>query len=543
MRTHWKKLLVLTLVLALAMTVAQSAMACTILAVGKDATVDGSTIVAQTDDSSSADFRLWIIPSMAGGEDEYRDLVVDSHNYGDYGDYPNTVDYGNGYAVTTIAQEEDTYAYLHSRYSFINEVGVAMGESTFSISTKTEYGTMVKSLLYDQNVGLIDCWNAQDIALERASTALEAVLIMGDLIETYGWKDNGETINICDGEEVWIFEAYGETLWAAFRLPDDAYFVAANRARITEFDFDDPDNFLCSANLKSFAIENELWSEESGEAFSPADIYAPNADNAYAYRREWRAMDLVAPSYGLDPEEDRQPLYVIPDEKVSVQDIFLICGDYYEGTEYDASLTAYAGDYGNPLNVKNPERTINLFRTCYTMIGHINSAFPDEVKSLVWYGYGAADSTFMTPLWASMTELPELYTIGSRYEDFDRESGWWICSYVQQIATTNYDYCIEIIHDRRDDRMATQYEEVAALQVEAAAMVEAGDSEGAVAMLTEYACANAEEWFEIWLDLGDELMSDVMWQSINMSHPGYSDWYTEIMNSASMKPVEEEVAE
>ena len=195
------------LAMALVMVLfAQSALACTIVSVGKDATVDGSTISTHNDDSTGADFRLWIIPSMEGGEGIKRDLVVDSHNYGDFSDYPNTKDYGNGFAVTEIDQPEDTYAYFHSRYSFINEKGVAMGEATFSCDSEF-YDSDTYKLLYDGNNGLIDCWNAQDIALERASTAREAVEIMGELCETYLWKDSGETINICDGEEVWIFEA------------------------------------------------------------------------------------------------------------------------------------------------------------------------------------------------------------------------------------------------------------------------------------------------------------------------------------------------
>ena len=258
-KTKW---IALMLVAIMALMSAQAAFACTIVSVGKDATVDGSTISTHNDDSTSADFRLWIIPSMEGGEGITRDLVVDSHNYGDFSDYPNTKDYGNGFAVTTIDQPEDTYAYFHSRYSFINEKGVAMGEATFSCDDEF-YDSKTYELLYGSNTGLIDCWNAQDIALERAATAREAVEVMGELIETYKWKDPGETINICDGEEVWIFEAYGQDLWAAVRLPSNAFFVAANRAVIAEFDFEDTENYLCSPNLKSFAVDNGLWSEDS----------------------------------------------------------------------------------------------------------------------------------------------------------------------------------------------------------------------------------------------------------------------------------------
>lgn len=517
----------------------QGAFACTTFGVGKDATTDGSTIVTHNDDSSSADFRLWIIPTMEGGPEAKRDIVVDSHNYGDYGQFPEVKDYGKGLALAQMDQPEDTYAYMHSRYSFINDKGVATNESTFNIDAKTEYGAKVKELIYGSNNGLIDCWNAQDIGLERAATAREFVEIVGELIETYLWNDAGETLMVCDGNEVWVMECYGLDLWGAVRIPDNAFTVAANRARIYEFDFEDKENYLCSPNFKSFAVDNELWSEDSGIPFSPAELYAPNPGNLYASRREWRAYDLVAPSQTWDADADKFPLWVIPEEKLSVDDVFKLAGDYYQGTDYDVSRTAMAGDYGNPLNVNNKERTINMFRTCYIMLANVKNWLPDEAKSLVWYGYGAPDSTFITPLWVSMTKLPELYRTGSRFENFDRESGWWINSYVQQIATTNYDYAIDLIYERREDRMAQQYEFVTQLQETAATLIKDGKSDVAVKLMTDYAYLNAEEWYDIWLELGDELMGDLMWARVNMSNPGYSDWYKNIMDNAEMKPVEE----
>lgn len=540
------KLLVLIALIFVLLIPAQSAMACTIFAVGKDATVDGSTIISQNDDSTSADFRLWIIPSMEGGEGITRDLVVDSHNYADYGDYPSTKDYGAGYAVTTIDQPEDTYAYLHSRYSFINEKGVAMGEATFGFELYfAENGPQLMGLLMGSNNNLMDCWNLQDIALERASTAREAVEIMGELIETYGWGDLGETINICDGNEVWIFEVYGAQSWAAVRMPDDSFFVGANFARINYVDLEDTENYLCSPTLISYAVENGLWSEESGEEFKPNRVYCPELPDPYTKRREWRGITLAAPSLAdeIVPDMEEYPLFIKPDKKLSVQDIWEFCGDYYEGTEYDVSKTIHAGDFGNPLSGYNTERTINLRNTCYTIIANIKSWLPDEAKCLVYHGYGAADSSFLTPLWASQTRLPELYSIGNRYEKFDRNSGWWTSSYVQQLATINYEYAIELIKQTRDERMAKQYEDVNAIQEKAAAMIEAGFADEAVDMLTKYSCENAEEWYDIWLDLGDTLMSDLMWGYIDYKRPDLSQWYMDAAEKAGVKPAEESMAQ
>ena len=528
-------LLALTLCLLLG---TQSALACTCLAVGKLATADGSTITTHNDDSGSADFRLWIIPSMEGGEDKMRDLVVDSHNYGDYGQYPKVKDYGGGLAITQIPQPEDTYAYFHSRYSFINEAGVAMGESTCGITTSTEYGKKVSDLLFGSNDGLIDCWNAQDIALERASTAREAVEIMGAPADEYLWRDPCECINICDGNEVWIAEFYGLDLWCAVRLPDDAFFVVANRARIDHIDFDDPENYIWSDNLVPFAIENGLWSEDSGEPFNPAKIYAPN--NSEGCRlREWRALSLAAPSLNLDSKAEYYPLWVIPDEKLSVQDIFEIKGDYYQGTEYDLSMEPNAGPFGNVLTQVRNVRPINLANTCYVQIANIKADVPGVAKPLVWFGYGAPDSTYLTPLWPTMTRLPDFYSVGSRYGDFDRNSGWWTNSYVQQIASINYRSAIEEIHAAREEKMNQQYEIVPQIQATAAALIEAGKEDEARELITTYAYWNAVDWHEKWLELGDALMGTYMWGRVDMASAEVPEWWTEIMNNAPRNPGDE----
>lgn len=527
----------LVIVLIVTMMI-QSGSACTIYGIGKNVTADGSTIVTHTCDSTSDDTRMWIIPRMKGGPDVRRDIVIDGNTYGDWSDYPNTKNYGSGTLVSDMPQPDDTYRYLHSNYSIINEHGVAMGESTFWIDTQTDYGKKVDELLYKNNDGLIDCYQAQHIALERAKTAREAVEIMGALVEEYGWRASGETIDICDGNEVWIMELYGLDLWCAVRIPDDGFFVCANRARINEIDFENPDKFLYSKNFKSFAVDNGLWSEDSGKPFTPAEIYAPN-DQKYSSRREWRAFDLVAPSLKLDPEATRYPLYVIPERKLSVNDVMKLNSDYYQGTKFDLRKSPYAGPYGNVLNEFHKERPINLYRCAYQTIANVKAWLPNEAKCLVWFGYGAADSSYIVPLWPTMTKLPSLFSTGTRYGTFDRNSGWWVNSYVQQTAATNYMSAIEEIHAARDGRLSEQYVLVEQIQNMVAELVKAGKQEEAVSLLTNYAYNNAVDWHNYWLELGDKLYGEYMFGRINMKRAPYPQWWSDILDNAPMRPEEE----
>lgn len=509
---------------------AQSVFACTVFLVGKDATTDGSTITTHNDDSSGADFRLWIIPGMENESGAQRDLVMDSHNYADFSTWPYEKDYGNGTLVSQMDDVAETNAYLHSRYSFINDKGVAMGETTMSCQYVTDQDKKNREIMNKEKaLGIIDCWNAQDIALERASTAREAVEIIGQLCEDYGWYDAGETINICDGTECWVIETYGGRFWVAFRLPDNAFFVGANRARITYIDWDSED-WLYTEDIYEFAKENGMTTAEKKD-FNPAATFAPSS-NAYSFRREWRAMDLVAPSLGLDPTNPDLPLWVIPEQKLSVNDVFKLTGDYYQGTEYDVSKSPEAGPYGDPLVPQNVERTINLFRTCYVMIANVKEWLPDEAKCLVWYGYGAPDSTYITPLWPSMTELPEFYQIGSRYEEFRRDSGWWVNSYVQQVARINYQSAIQDIYAFRDPIMADVYATTEEIQAVASRLILEGNKDAAIRLLTDYGCVTATKWHEDWLKLGDQLLGRYMWGNKNMKTQAFSDSYKTMINEA-----------
>ncbi len=162
----------------------------------------------------------------------------------------------------------------------------------------------------------------------------------------------------------------------------------------------------------SFAVEQGWYDPNSGKPFNVAEIYAPN-DSLYATRREWRAFDLVAPSLGLSPHDVRFPLSVKPDRLLTVHDIFVIKGDYYQGTDYDLTVGLAAGPWGDPLRYANTgrtgswERSINMHRTCYVHIGQTNSAYAEPFKGISWFGYGAPDTTYIVPLWPIMRELPK----------------------------------------------------------------------------------------------------------------------------------------
>ena len=137
-----------------------------------------------------------------------------------------------------------------------------------------------------------------------------------------------------------------------------------------------------------------------------------------------------------------------------------------------------------------------------------------------------------------MEKLPEFYYTGSRYETFRRDSGWWTNSYVQQICEINYQYGIKLLHANRQEKMDLQYAVVDNLQEVAAQLIEAGNEEAALKMISDYAYYNAVDWHDRWLAFGDQLLATFMWGRIKFSTPRQSAWWSDIMKNAPMRDLE-----
>jgi dipeptidase len=500
--------------------------ACTILGVGRRAMADGTTVITHNDDSTVANFPLRIVPAQDWPEGATRNIVANAH----------TLEGGN--VLGSIPQVRHTYRYFSSRYSFMNEKGVAIAESTFGIDSSSELGKKVQKVMYTDNEGIVDCWMAQDVALERAATARQAVEIMGRLVDEHGFLTEtgggGETMTVTDGVETWVVEFYGGPIWAAVRIPDDHVFVAANRARIETIDVADKVNYLASPKIVSFAVEQGWFDPKAGKPFVVHEIYAPD-DPVTSSRREWRVYDLIAPSLKLPPDRARYPFSVKPDRPLTLEDLRKIQADYYEGTPYDMTKGPAAGPWGNPIRYVNRgakggswERSINVMRTYYLHIGQVNASLPEPFRGTSWFAYGAPDTSYLTPLWPIMTELPAFLGRGDRYGIFDRESAFWTNIYVQQMAELHYSEAIKQVRAAREPRLTMLYEATPAM-LQLAAQGYAKDPAAAINLLTQYGSGNAAAWQREWLTLGDTLLAKYAMGMVDGQTVGYPDWWNGIV--------------
>ena len=312
---------------------------CTSLLVGREASVDGSTMTSHSCDSGTdrtwikleprkthspgSMATLWYQPKRTPGPDD-----------------PDRVPVGE------IPQVAETYKFMDAAYPVMNEHQLAIGETT--TGGKRELRS---------TEGLIDAPELYRLVLERATNAREAIRIADELTREYGYNDWGECFTFADPREVWFFEILGPgqgkigAVWAAVRLPDDEIGVSANSHRILELDLNDTDHYMASDNVHSLAQEMGWWDPNSGEEFQFAYAYADRT-SLYSRRREWRALSLLAPSLGLDANAENFPLSVKPDEKVAVQDLLNIFRDYYADTPYDMTRKLVVNRNGEA--VKSP---------------------------------------------------------------------------------------------------------------------------------------------------------------------------------------------
>ncbi|PIE54566.1 MAG: peptidase C69 [Dethiosulfovibrio peptidovorans] len=535
-RGVFKSFGVLSGIVALSLIVAGGAMACTAMMVGKGATVDGSSMVSHTADGWY-DQRIQIVPGKKWGAGStasvYKNLCY------------QTIPTKKLIEVGTIPQVEETYTYFNVGYPFMNEHKLMIGEATWG----------GREELYCDN-GWMMIEMLEVFALQRARTAREAVKVMGELAEKYGYGDAGEGLCLSDGNEVWLFEIAGPgplwtpesgkpgAVWVAARIPDNHVSVIANRSRIGAVDFDDPDKYMWSENVRSFAKEMGWWKD--GETFEFNRAYMPAEDNAYlpvCSRREWRVLSLLAPSLKLSSTAAQYPLSVKPDKKVSVQDLIAINRDHYQGTPYDLGKTKAGGPFECPV-VYRPnmdqrpkgmehvywERNISIFRCSYSHVAQSWADRPDPVGGILWFGEDQPLTTVYVPIFCGVTEVPKSWATGTRHK-MDRESAWWAFNFVSNWATLKWNYIIKDIQAEQERFESRFFKEIPDVSSKAMDMYKKNPKK-AVALVTEYTDKAMVEVEKAWWALGDALVGKycdgyVMTEEGTQEGVGYPTWWLE----------------
>jgi dipeptidase len=525
-----RKLLILSLFLSLFL--GEKVDSCTNYIITKGASVDGSVMISYAADSHTLYGELYYKPAFTYPEGAMLQIY----------------EWDTGKPLGKIKQARQTYSVIGN----MNEYQVAIGETTFGgreelvDSTATlDYG----SLIY--------------LALQRSKTAREAIQVISSLVEEYGYYSAGESFSIADKNEAWIMEIIGKgspeilkdkkgkvinkkynkgAVWVALQIPDGYVSGHANQARITTFPFQKVNDFsnpaqTCyhSADVISFAREKKYITNDVSDAdFSFSDTYNPVDFHGarFCEIRVWSMFNQVSKNMSqywdyakgkvnsdskTHYASNRMPLWIKPDKKVSVQDMFHFMRNHLEGTELDMSKDAGAGPYGLPYRWRPltwevdsveycNERATATQQTGFSFVAQSRSNYPDWIGGIFWFGVDDAASTVYTPMYCGMTSVPKSFAEGNgEMLKYSETSAFWVFNRVSNFAYMRYNVIMpDVIKVQQE--LENKYVAYAPAVDAAAMSLYKNNPELARNFVTDYSVNMGNYTFERWNDLSNYLL-------------------------------------
>ncbi|MGZ2369269.1 C69 family dipeptidase [Ancylomarina sp. YFZ004] len=380
---------------------------CFLLMLGKDASTNGQVLLAHNNDLSGIEASmLRRVPA-----DEKINILSDS-----------SVSFKQNYEMLVL---QTNIGFAEGDAVAINKHGVAIAGG---LALKRDRNRQAEKLdpLVPSGLG----GGLRYFALQHAKTARECVKIIGELYNKYGIS-YPSGVGIADTSEVWYMEAGGGHAWAAVRIPDDAYLVAANSYRIGEINHKDTSNFICSPKLIALCKAYELGGK-SKRVFNFRDFFGNGfkeklGNNNYNTRRLWRAIDILNPSMQVSSEQEIFPLYIKPEEKVGLKKCFTILRDYYADTSFDI----FKHD-----NLDNPERSIAVWNCVHTDVIALSPGKPTDYGCVLWTGLSSPFTAIYTPIYFGSKTIPTGLDLAPI--NFNKHSAFWIFKKLGDLSKSEY---------------------------------------------------------------------------------------------------------
>ena len=493
-----RKLLLLSAFLGLV----DMANACTNFIVGKKASADGSVICTYNADDYGLFINLCHYPAGTHPKGTVRKIFNwDTNKY-----------------QGVIPEAPQTYNVIGN----INEFQVSIAETTYGGREEMEDST-----------GILDYGSLIYLALQRSKTAREAIQVMTTLAQTYGYNSGGETFTICDPNEAWIMEMMGKgpgskgVVWVALRVPDDAICAHANQSRITKFNMNDKANVLYSKDVVSFA-RSKGWFTGKDKDFSWRDTYAKPTfgGRRFCDARVWSFFNHFANDFdkylpwalGKDKDAEDMPLWIVPNKKVSVQDVMACMRDHYENTPLALDSSSVGGGVWEmpyrptPLRFKVDgknyfnERPVSTQQTAFSYVAQLRSWLPREVGGVLWFGNDDGNMVAYTPIYCGNTTQPECYnTPGADAVTFSDKNAFWVCNWVSNMVYPRYNQMFPTLKEVRDSLENSYFANQLAIEKQAVALYNT-DKAKAISLLNQYSNDKAQQMLHHWKDLAVRLI-------------------------------------
>lgn len=499
---------------------------CTSIMVGKLATTDGSVITSHSCDGL---YRTWveIFPHK-----QYKNGTVHTVYSGVLDPSERPFDMRHVRKTGEIPEAVETYAFLNTAYPCMNEKQLAIGETT--IGGRDELRNP-DGIFYIEEL--------EKIALQRCTTAREAIRLIGKLAEDFGYGDYGECITLADPKEVWQLEITGSgkgkpsAIWCAARIPDDQAGVSANNPRISTIDFNNPDLFMYSTDLQKVAKDLGYWNGKE-----PMKFWKVISSNDKAYStREFYILSTLAPSLKLTNDVEELPFTVRPERKLSPRDIMKYFRETYEGTDFDnaknLTVTVRKKDADGNLveeKIKSPiangwpgadfrrlldeikpgiidyKYTIAQNWCSYSHIIQCRSWLPDEVGAVAWFSFDNPALSPRIPIFSGVLKLPDSFSICGQF-NYTPDAAIWSFRETNRLAVIKWGSGRKLIEPAVKEFEERAFEELPMVEKKVIELIKAGKNDEAKQYVTDYTNNFAYAAMKRW-----EEMKVPLWSSFSM---------------------------
>lgn len=403
--------------------------ACTSILAGKNATLDGSTIIARNEDSKSA----WP-----------KHMQIHAHK--EYAETQEFVSPDNGFKIKLpqirakySATPEWTDKFGIFEEDGINEYGVAMSatESAYANERVLGFDPLVKDGISEEAM--------LTVVLPYIHTAREGVKRLGQLIEKYGTSESNGIL-FTDSTEVWYLETGSGHQWVAQRIPDDSYAVVANQLAIQEIDFSRPDDFMYATNIQEFVTENHLNPHADG--FNFRNIFGTHdlSDEIYSTPRVWYGQKIFNPEIKQEPMNQELPFIRKADRLLGLDDFKYVLGSHFQNTPYDPL------GFGTE-DQKHKFRPISLAKTQESHILQIRPDLPKEIAGIHWLAMGVTAQSVFIPTYAGATDVHPAYKVGK--QKYSKDSAYWTYKLVGVLVDGHYTELQNLLKDAQKNTTIT----------------------------------------------------------------------------------------
>lgn len=409
-------------------------MACTTILVGKDASYDGSTIVARNEDSASGQYNAKRFAVMDPKDQPRIYKSVISHVEIELPDNPMSYSY---------MPECDLSNGIWGCYG-VNEMNVSMtatetitsNERVLGADPLVEYKKAENGK--EEIKGGVGEEDFVSITLPYIKSARDGVIFLGEILKKYGtYEMNG--IAFQDEKEIWWFETIGGHNWIARKVPDNAYVVMPNQLGIDYFDFDDAYNdkkeFMCSEGLKELVEKYHLdLRMNPDDDFNPRHAFGSHDDSDHVYNtpRAWILLKYFNPKKfkkeDYQPEDDDLPWSLVPEKKITISEVKWALSNHYQSTELDP--------YIKDKNTKNKYRPIGINRTNVLGLVQIRPYVREEIKSLQWMALGSNVFNALVPFYTKIGKTPEYF--GNKFLKATTDSFYWSNRIIGALADAHF---------------------------------------------------------------------------------------------------------